>query len=54
MSVEHGSGDSGRTELGLAALAGALAAEWSTVEDDMEEIITARQHLTDPPPPDLS
>jgi prevent-host-death family protein len=40
--------------LGLAAFAGALAGEWDAVEDDMEEIIDARQHVADRPPPDLS
>lgn len=40
--------------VGLAAFAGALAGEWDEIEDDMEEIIAARQHVADRPPPDLS
>ena len=40
--------------VGLAAFAGALAGEWDTVEDDMEEIIAARQDVADRPAPDLS
>jgi prevent-host-death family protein len=40
--------------VGLAAFAGALAGEWDTVEEDMEEIIAARQEIADRPPPDLS
>lgn len=40
--------------VGLAAFAGALAGEWDTVEDDMEEIIASREHVADRPPPDLS
>ena len=39
--------------VGLAAFAGALADEWSRVEDDMEEIIAVRRHAADRPPPDL-
>ncbi|QYN37972.1 type II toxin-antitoxin system prevent-host-death family antitoxin [Pseudonocardia sp. DSM 110487] len=40
--------------VGLAAFAGALAGEWDTVEDDMEEIVSARQYVADRPPPDIS
>jgi len=40
--------------VGLAAFAGALADEWDTVEDDMDEIIAARRHVVDRPPLDLS
>jgi prevent-host-death family protein len=39
---------------GLAAFAGALAGEWDTVEDDMTEIVAARQQVVDRPPPDLA
>jgi prevent-host-death family protein len=40
--------------VGLAAFAGALAGEWDTVDEDMGEIVAARQHVADRPPPDLS
>jgi prevent-host-death family protein len=40
--------------VGLAAFAGALAGEWDTVDEDMGEIVAARQHVVDRPPPDLS
>ena len=40
--------------MGLVAFAAALAGEWDTVEDDMEEIIAARQDVADRPAPDLS
>jgi prevent-host-death family protein len=39
---------------GLAAFAGALAGEWDTVDDDMTEIVAARQQVVDRPPPDLT
>jgi prevent-host-death family protein len=39
---------------GLAAFAGALAGAWDTVDDDMAEIVAARQHVADRPPPDLT
>lgn len=40
--------------VGLAAFAGALAGEWDSVDDDMSEIVAARQHVVDRPPPDLA
>jgi prevent-host-death family protein len=40
--------------VGLAAFAGALAGEWDTVDEDMGEIVAARQQVVDRPPPDLS
>ncbi len=39
--------------LGLAAFAGALA-EWGTLEEDMRDVVAARQDATDRPPPSLS
>jgi prevent-host-death family protein len=39
---------------GLAAFAGALAGAWDTVDDDMAEIVAARQQVVDRPPPDLT
>jgi prevent-host-death family protein len=38
--------------LGLAALAGALA-EWETLEQDMDEVVEARQSSFGRPAPDL-
>ena len=38
---------------GLAAFAGALAGEWDSVDEDMVEIVAARQHVIDRPGPDL-
>jgi prevent-host-death family protein len=40
--------------VGLAAFAGVLAGAWDTVEEDVAEIVAARQHVVDRPPPDLS
>lgn len=39
--------------IGLAAFAGALADEWDTVDEDMAEIVAARQHAADRPAPEL-
>jgi len=36
--------------IGLAAFAGALANEWDTVDEDMAEIVAARQQVSDPIP----
>ena len=38
----------------LAAFAGALAGEWDTVDEDMAEIIAARQQVSDRPAPELT
>jgi hypothetical protein len=40
--------------VGLAAFAAALAGEWDTVEDDMEEVVAARQEAADRQTPDLA
>jgi prevent-host-death family protein len=40
--------------LGLAAFPGALANEWDTVDDDMAEIIAARQQVSDRRAPELT
>ncbi len=40
--------------IGLAAFAGALANEWDTVDEDMAEIIAARQQVADRPAPELT
>jgi prevent-host-death family protein len=40
--------------IGLAAFAGALANEWDTVDEDMAEIIAARQQVSDRPAPELT
>ena len=40
--------------IGLAAFAGALAGEWDTVDEDMAEIVIARQQVSDRPAPDLT
>ncbi|MGH8966448.1 MAG: type II toxin-antitoxin system Phd/YefM family antitoxin [Actinomycetes bacterium] len=40
--------------VGLAAFAGTLTGVWDTIEDDMAEIVAARQYVTDRPAPDLS
>jgi prevent-host-death family protein len=40
--------------IGLAAFAGALANEWDTVEEDMVEIVAARQQVSDRPAPELT
>jgi len=40
--------------LGLAAFAGALANEWDTVDEDMAEIVAARQQVSDRPAPELT
>lgn len=42
-----------RPPTGLAAFAGALADEWDTVDEDMAEIVTARQQVPDRPAPEL-
>lgn len=42
--------DSVRKPLGFAAFAGALA-EWETIDEDMQEVIDARQQATDRPAP---
>ena len=47
-------GDDDVPPVGLAAFAGALAGDWDSVDDDMGEIVAARQHVVDRPPPDLS
>jgi prevent-host-death family protein len=39
--------------IGLAAFAGALADEWDTVDEDMAEIVAARQRVSDRPAPEL-
>ena len=40
--------------IGLAAFAGALADEWDTVDEDMAEVVAARQQVTDRPAPELA
>ncbi len=40
--------------VGLAAFAGALAGEWDTVDEDMAEIVGARQQVSDRPAPELT
>ena len=40
--------------IGLAAFAGALANEWATVDEDMTEIVAARQQVSDRPAPELT
>jgi hypothetical protein len=40
--------------IGLAAFAGALANEWDTVDEDMAEIVAARQQVSDRPAPELT
>lgn len=40
--------------LGLAAFAGALANEWDMVDEDMNEIVAARQQVSDRPAPELT
>ncbi|MGH3906173.1 MAG: type II toxin-antitoxin system Phd/YefM family antitoxin [Pseudonocardiaceae bacterium] len=40
--------------IGLAAFAGALAGEWDTVDEDMAEIVAARQQVSDRPAPELT
>jgi hypothetical protein len=40
--------------LGLAAFAGALAGDWDTVEEDMAEIVAAREQVTDRPAAELT
>jgi hypothetical protein len=40
--------------LGRAAFAGALADEWDTVDEDMTEIVAARQQVSDRPAPELT
>ena len=40
--------------IGLAAFAGALADEWNTVDEDMAEIVAARQKVADRPAPELT
>lgn len=40
--------------LGLAAIAGLLADEWDTIEDDLAEVVAARQQALDRPGPDLA
>ena len=39
---------------GLAAFAGALAEEWDTVDEDMAEIVAARQQVPHHPAPELT
>jgi prevent-host-death family protein len=39
--------DADHPPIGLAAFAGALAAEWNSVEEDMAEIVAARQQVVD-------
>jgi prevent-host-death family protein len=40
--------------IGLAAFAGVLAGEWDTVDEDMAEIVAARQQVSDRPAPELT
>lgn len=40
--------------VGLAAFAGALAGDWDTVDEDMAEIVAARQRASDRPAPELT
>jgi prevent-host-death family protein len=40
--------------IGLAAFAGVLAGDWDTVDEDMAEIVAARQQVTDRPAPELT
>ncbi|HEX4101060.1 MAG: type II toxin-antitoxin system prevent-host-death family antitoxin [Pseudonocardiaceae bacterium] len=40
--------------VGLAAFAGALADEWDTVDEDMAEIVAARQRVSDRPAPEFT
>ncbi len=40
--------------IGLAAFAGALANEWDTVDEDMAQIVAARQQVSDRPAPELT
>lgn len=40
--------------IGLAAFAGALAGEWDTVDEDMAEIVSRRQQVSDRPAPELT
>ena len=40
--------------IGLAAFAGALANEWDTVDEDMTEIVAARQQVSDRQVPELT
>jgi hypothetical protein len=46
--------DKHQPSLGLAAFAGALANEWDTVDEDMTEIVAARQQVSDRPAPELT
>ncbi len=43
-----------RPTIGLAAFAGALADEWDTIDEDMADIVAARQHVPDRPAPELA
>jgi len=43
--------DAGRPPIGLAAFAGAFAAEWDSVDEDMIAIVAARQQVVDRPAP---
>ncbi|CAN5276808.1 hypothetical protein BH18ACT9_BH18ACT9_20790 [soil metagenome] len=55
MTIEHISvaDDEPNPLLGLAVFAGALADEWDTVDEDMADIVAARQDASDRPAPEL-
>ncbi|MGH3930555.1 MAG: hypothetical protein ACRDTF_11335 [Pseudonocardiaceae bacterium] len=43
-----------RPSIGLAAFAGALAGDWDTIDEDMTEIVAAREQVADRPAPEFT
>jgi hypothetical protein len=56
MTEEISVGDAKREvgPVGLAAVAGALAGEWDTVEGDMNAVVAEREQAADRQQPDLA